>query len=165
MGKSDDDAADEWGAALDGREAPAIGVNEDMLRKAIALNPSIKGGKDTTDIVQQLTKAQAARTVAAPSAEPAKAKPRDIVEFFLQAKEKYDADKKRIVEEKKKLEAEERALAPKVVDRMVEVMLELDPNMTSPQTQEILKMQAPFLATIGFSARKVIERKMQKKGT
>lgn len=162
MAKSDDEA-DEWGKALDGREAPAIGANEDMLRKALAVNPALKQGKKTTDILQDIKAAQSARTVAAPAAADAqKPKAKDIVEFFLQAKERYEADKKRLIAERHKIEAEEKALAPKLVERMIEVMLELDPNMTSPQTQEMLKMEAQFLAMVGFSARKVIERKMKK---
>ena len=158
-----EDSADEWGSTLDGREAPAIGVNEDMLRKAIALNPSIKQGKDTVDIMKELSAAQASRTVAQPQQEAPKAKPKDIVEFVLSAKEKYESERKRITAEKQKLDQEEKQLAPKLVERMIDVMLELDPNMTSPQTQEMLKMQAGFFNVIGFSARKVIERKMQKK--
>jgi hypothetical protein len=48
------------------------------------------------------------------------------------------------------------------MNRVVDVILALDPNMTSVQTTEILRMEAAFLKEVQFEPRKVIERKLGK---
>ena len=161
MAKEVDDA-DAWGAELDGKDAPAVGVNREMLRKALSLNPALKKHATTNDIMNQLDAAQAQRTVATPD-EPRSTAPTDLVEGLTTIRQRTQEDRKRLKEDIAKLQAQEKSLLPRALDRVIDMIIALDPNMTSVQTTELLKMEAVFLNEIGFSPRKVIDKKMQKK--
>lgn len=161
MGKEVNDA-DAWGAELDGKDAPSVGVNREMLRKALALNPSLKKHATTNDIMNQLDAAQSQRTVAQPD-EPRSTAPTDLVEGLTTIRARTQEDRKRLKEEIAKLQAQEKTLLPRALDRVIDMIIAIDPNMVSVQTTELLKMEAVFLNEIGFTPRKVIDKKMQKK--
>lgn len=161
----DDDAAAAWGAEFDGKEdAPAVGVNKEMLRKALKLNPAMRDNANTADVMKILEKASAQRTVAQPQAEQgAKAPPRDLVSGLVQYKDRHVEEKKRLQAELAAIQKQIAELSPRTLDRVMELFLAIDPNMTSVTTQEMLKMEGQFLNEIGFSPKKLIERKLKKR--
>lgn len=161
--KTESDAADEWGAQLDGKDAPAVGLNREMLRKALSLNPALKKHNTTTDIMEQLEKASSERKVVQ-SEEPSERRVvTDLVEGMVQVRDRYLDDKKRLRAEIAKLQAQEKELAPKALDRVLDMILQIDPNMTSVQTTTMLDMEKTFLNEVGFTPRKVIEKKLKKR--
>lgn len=163
MGDSKDDVADQWGAQFDGREdAPSVGVNKELLRKALKLNPSLRENTSTVDVMKQLEKASAQRTVAQED-EPKKRAPNDLVGGLTQYRERYQDEKKRIQGEIATLQKQMQQLAPTTLDRVVDLFLQVDPNLTSITTQEMLKVEGQFLNEIQFSAKKIIEKKLKKR--
>lgn len=162
MGKQVDEA-DEWGAQLDGKDAPAVGLNKEMLRKALSLNPALKKHSSTTDIMNQLEKASSERKVATVEAAPESRVVTDLVQGIAQVRDRYQDEKKRLKSEIAKLQAQEKELVPRALDRVIEMILQIDPNMTSVQTTAMLDMEKQFLTEVGFNPRKVIEKKLKKK--
>jgi hypothetical protein len=164
--EQDDDLAG-WGSELDGKKAATVGVNAELLRKAIKLNPNMKGGKNTEDIIQQLEDA-ASHKSNAPVARPGASSvamqdlPKDLVKAIVKLREDFTLKRKKLRDDILALQKEEKTLPNAVMNRVVDVILALDPNMTSVQTTEILRMEAAFLKEVQFEPRKVIERKLGK---
>ncbi len=164
---ADDDDEDAWASELDGKQQPSVGVSKDVLRKARALNPSLAAQGSTTEIFQQM---KSAKGSAAPSASQVKTtigsgviQRVDFAAAFYQLQQKYKEDRKKVQEEISKLQKQLAEFGPKTLEKLVDLVIEVDPNLTSPQTHEILKSEAPFLNEVGFAVRKVIDKKMKKK--
>lgn len=164
MADEKDDVADQWGAQFDGREdAPGVGVNKEMLRKALKLNPAMRGNNTTADVMKTLEKASAQRTVATSEEPGKKAAPRDLVSGLTHYRERFHEEKKRLQNEIAELQKQMQQLGPQTLDRVVDLFLQVDPNLTSITTQEMLKVEGQFLNEIQFSAKKIIEKKLKKK--
>ena len=165
MADKKDDEAEDWGAALDGQQAPGVGINKEVLRKAMSLNPTLRQGQDSTDIMAMLKDANKGRTVAAtPESSPAKASAStDFSEVVLASKQRLLEDQRRLKEEIGKLQQQERELAPKLRDRLIELVLSIDPNLASLKVQAIMNREKAFLSSVGFSADAVLDYQAKQK--
>lgn len=161
--KVDEEAAD-WGASLDGQKAPGVGVDRDMLRKALALNPKLRSSVKTNDVMAELKQANRERSVTESKEEaPPRAGPVDVADQLLQIKERFAEDLRRTKEEIAKLQAMERSLVPKTRDRLIDVILQGDPNLTSPKIQALLVREKVFLSSVGFSMDALLDRQAKNK--
>ena len=157
------DDEDAWGAELEEDAGAAAGVNKDILRKARALNPALAQQGSTTELFAKIKGGQSG---AAAGAKPAGGILKGNVDFataFYETQTKTKEEKKKIQEEIAKLQKQLAEINPRTLDRIVDLVISIDANMVSPQTQEILKTEAQFLNEIGFTVRKVIDKKMKKK--
>lgn len=153
-----------WADSLD-EDAPVEGLDKDTLRRAMELNPQLKaqlGG--TNKVVQQLEQAaQHNREAKADAPRRQGNAASSLAEGVRQAQERYQTEVRRLQQQLAKTQQEMAQLKPQTLDRLIEMVIAADPNMSSVYTQELLKMQAPFLNEVGFSARKVIERQLKKR--
>ncbi len=159
---------DDWGAELDGKAAPSVGASKDVLRKARALNPALAAQGSTTELFNKVKQASAS----APGTGAATKgggeggsllRSTDFATAFYEGQAKFRDEKKAVQQEIAELQKRLGDLAPKALDRLLDLIIQIDPNMMSPQTQEILKTETVYLNEIGFSVRRVIDRKMKKK--
>jgi hypothetical protein len=167
-------------AALDAESAPRPGV--ELARRLVKMNPAMKPtGMNTAQAADQLVEAMArakenvaGRTPAKQGAPApaAKTDPVTLMQAIAAAKSRISDEQKRIsaaqaelsaqrkeLDDKlKALEQEQRALATTVCDAFIDQLQAIDPNMTSPKTNVVLKSEAVFLKSIGFSLDRVVER-------
>ncbi len=160
--KANDDIAG-WADALDGDDAPVEGLDKETLRRAMQLNPALKaqlGG--TNKVLEQLEKA-AEKRAHAPTEEKndAPRRPANLAEGLKQARERYQSEVRRLQEQLAKTQRELQQLKPQVLEKVIDLVIDADPNMSSAYTQELLKMEQAFFGEIGFSARKVIDRQLK----
>lgn len=159
-----DDEEDAWGAELEGKAQPNVGASKDVLRKARQLNPALAAQGSTTELFSKIKEGQATSAAPATGATGGVLRAtQDFATAFFEGKQKFQDDKKRIQAEIVKLQKQQQELAPRALDRLIDIIISIDPNMMSPQTQEILKTETTHLNEIGFSIRRVIDRKMKKK--
>ena len=156
-----DDEEDAWGDAIDDASAPS-NVTKDVMRKARQLNPALAAQGSTTEL---FSKIKGGSPASAPAGGPTGGMlgKQDFAAGFYAMQERYKEDRKRIQAEIAKLQKALADTAPKTLEKLIELVIDVDPNMTSPQTQEIFKSEIAFLNEVGFSVRKVIDRKMKKK--
>jgi hypothetical protein len=164
--KNDKDA-DGWGDQFDAKDAaPTAGVSKEMLRKAMSLNPKLREQTSTNELMSVLGGGQVQR----PSAPAEQSKGVDLVTGLTQCRARLQDEKKRlqgeIVGMQKQLEEKKKqlgALPASMLDPVLDLFIQIDPNLTSITTQEMLKQEAAFLSEIGFSAKKVVEKILKKK--
>src|SRR5262249_41974940 len=114
-------------------DAQEEAIKRELLRFAMKLNPSLKQAEGGTARV--IEKVEAARGTA-PGAEGQKPPPTSLVEALDQQKEKFYAEQKRLGEELARLEKALRDLGPATQERVVGLLVQHDPNMSSALTNE-----------------------------
>ncbi|MCC6811383.1 MAG: hypothetical protein IT381_28395 [Deltaproteobacteria bacterium] len=157
---SDDE--DGWAKAQPGAKGSGLGMSKDLLRKARAVNPDLAAQGSTTELFDKVQTAKSSPAAAKKPAAAARA-PGDFFSTFYDQKERYETTRARLLEEKARVDRELAALAPDTCHAIVELVLASDPSIANPQTQEILQREQAFLAQVGFSHRKVVDRRLQKK--
>jgi hypothetical protein len=156
------DDEDAWGSELE-EDTGAGGVNKDILRKARALNPALAQQGSTTELFSKI-KGGAGTPASAPAAGGGILKGNvDFATAFYETQGKCKEERKKLQDEITKLQKQLAEINPRTLDRVVDLIISIDANMVSPQTQEILKTETQFLNEIGFTVRKVIDKKMKKK--
>ncbi|MCC6806351.1 MAG: hypothetical protein IT381_02915 [Deltaproteobacteria bacterium] len=162
-----DDDLDAWDDAMGEAEAPKIGANKELLRKAMALNPALRNGAvDSTVLLDQLQQAKSGQAVKGAPGQKGQAVPNDarsLTEVVRELKQELEEKKKAIAAERAALDQRERELRPALCDRFIDAVLDIDPNMTSPKTAYLLKQEKPFLDNVGFNTQKLVERESKKR--
>ncbi len=151
-----------WAESLGNGDAPVEGLDKDTLRRAMQLNPQLKaqlGG--TNKVVAQLEKAAQDRP--APGAEKVERRPQaaNLAEGVKQTRERYQAEIRRLQEQLAKTQRDIAALKPQTLEKIIDLVIDADPNMSAVYTQEILKMEQSFFTEVGFTVRKVIDRQLK----
>lgn len=150
-----------WGAQLDGQaDAPSPGMDTETLQRALSINPNL-ALQGTDDIMKQMQNASVQRTAVKPDKseknEPSRPMPANLATGIMEYHERFQTETNRINQEIALLQRQKAELVPKTLERVLELVLKYDANMTSVITVEIFKSHAAFLNQIGFSAKKVID--------
>ncbi len=157
-----------WSEGLD--DAPAAGVNKEMIRRALSMNPNLRQMTNTNDAMRDLqakaapSKSAAAKTSDAPKTTTAQknAPPAiDLLSAIATAEQSFHDEQKTIADEQQKLKARAQLLGEQVLAHVFETVLATDPNMVSPKTAEVLSRHKAFLAEIGFSTKKLVDFQQQ----
>jgi hypothetical protein len=160
---ADDEDDDEvWGAEISGGAAPKAGVTKDTMRKARRLNPELAKQGSTTELLNMVKGGQSASSQSG-AAKASGNLGGELGSALNKIEEQHKDERKRAQEEIAKLQKLVAELGPKSLERVLELIMRLDPNLTSPLTQELLKSKATFLNDIGFSVRKVLDRQLNAK--
>jgi hypothetical protein len=160
MGSDPKDDEEAWGDQIDDADAPSAGTSKEIFRKARSLNPQLAAQGSTTELFNKMKQGAAQKASAA--ANPAGPQV-DLDELFERTKAGFVEARKKIEAEIARLQKEHAQIPISTLDTIMDALIEIDPNMTSPQTQEILKSEAQFLNQIGFTVRKVMDRKKVKR--
>ena len=185
----DDDAPVSWNDFAEGDEE-RLGISKDVLRKLMQMNPALRGGRSTEDLLRHVKaqmkegaprdatggKAPAQRggpgatmTGGAPAQRGSAAtggtpvRLGDISAAVTAAKLDFEAQQKRLDAELKRIENERAAFQQRALAALLDACLEIDPALASPQSQRILQQEKAFLDKLGFSAAKLAERRPLKK--
>ena len=150
-----------WDDELEEKAAPNLGANRELVRKVMALNPSLRETSDSSAALDrlQLAKYMAAKTTQAAAGPEA----RNLTETVSALKTELDGKAKAIASERAALDQRERELRPDVCGRFIDALLKIDPNLTSPKTEYILRQEKSFLDGIGFSMQKLVECEARKR--
>jgi hypothetical protein len=154
---TDDKDLDAWGEGLAENNAPAIGANKELIRKAMQLNPALRNAAMTsTEVLNQLAGAK-------PAAVPAVAAARSLTDVVADLRKEREERKRAIAAQRAQLEKEERELDPLLCERFIDAVLAVDPHMTSLKTAHIMQQEKALLDAIGFSAQKLVAREAKKR--
>lgn len=156
-----------WGSQLDGQaDAPSPGNDSATLQKALQINPNL-ALQGTDDIMKQMQQASTQRTALKPEKvdvdKGARPPPANLAAGIAEYAEKYQTDINRINQEIALLQRQKAELAPKTLERVLELVVKYDANMTSPITTEVFKTHKGFLDTVGFTAKKVVDLLMKRR--
>ncbi len=162
-----DDQPVSWNDLAEGDEQ-RLGVSKDVLRKLMQMNPNLRGGKSTEDLMRQVKTTmkeapkEAPKPAAAPppksAVAPSGGDKGDMLEAVLKSKHDFDAHNKRFEAELKRIQDERAAYHQKALNQLLDACLVIDPGLTSPKTQYVLQQEKAFLDKLGFSMQKLIER-------
>lgn len=171
-GEKKDDESISWNE-LAAEDEQRLGVSKDVLRKLMQMNPNLRGGKTTEDLMRQVksTMKDAPKPVAVQSNTAQKpgsaispgAARSDILDSVINAKAEFDKEMKRVDAEVKRLTEERVAFQQKALMKLIDECLAIDPGLTSPKSQYVLQQEKAFLDKLGFSMQKLIERQKQRK--
>jgi hypothetical protein len=159
-----------------------LGVSKDVLRKLMQMNPTLRGGQSTEDLMKSVKSTlgqsgSAGQTAAAPKAvapapKTVTAAPKttasapkavaDVLDVVTNARAEFERETQRFEAELKKLKTERDALVSRLCLGVIDQCLAIDPNLLSPKTQLVLKDEKAFLDKIGFTVQKMIERQKTK---
>ena len=145
-------------------KAETQGPAGELLRQAMAINPQLFKEKQESQLRKEIDAAKREAEEKKPLQQQTGSSGGDLTTAILEAEERYFTEKNRLRQEIARLQAEEREMPGKVLERIINAVLLLDPNMVSPKTLEILSMKKEFLSTIGFSPRKVIDKQIASRG-
>ncbi len=148
-----------------------LGVSKDVLRKLMQMNPNLRGDRTTDDLLQQVKNMKpqtaAPRPVnpssAATAAQTPPAGNGDVLDVVLEARAQLDRETKRIEAELKRLQDERAAFQQKLLGKLIDRCLAIDPGLTSPKSQYVLQAEKAFLDKLGFSMQKLVDRQKQLK--
>lgn len=159
---ADDDDLDAWGSELDGKATPQVGMTRDVMHQARMLNPNLASQGSTTELLNKVKGAQPA-PVAAQAPKVGLSQQPDLAGGLLQVQARYKESKARLQQEIAALQAQLKDVPSKALEQVVNLVIDIDPNMVSPQTHELFKSETAFLNEIGFTVRKVIDKKTKKR--
>ena len=154
------------------------GGSDDVFRKALALNPSLKGDKSTQQFLDEVGAAKEKGKVQL-KAEPKPAQGRPLVasssqvpvvatsiaETIAVVKAWLDSEAARVdaelsdsAAERQAVSKEQEAAVKAARDQLVELVVRIDPNLLSPKTQALLETESKFLRQVGFTSELVKQR-------
>ncbi len=87
----------------------------------------------------------------------------DILNAVTAARGDFDKETKRFDAELKRLQDERAAFQQKLLLRLIDECLAVDPGLTSPKSQYVLQQEKAFLDRLGFSMQKLVERQKSKR--
>jgi len=167
------DKVSNWGGDDDGDAvAPAAQgstMSMDMLRKALTLNPQMKGNQSTQEVMTALEKAklQGGTAAASKQATPSptgssSAGGEDFADVVMKQRKRYMTERLRLRDQQAAIEKQIAALGPSVQSHLIAAVHRIDPNMTSPKTKAVLEIEKPFLDEVGFSAKAVAQQQLKR---
>jgi hypothetical protein len=164
-----------WRKAAQKGQVSGVGDTDDILKKAVALNPSIKGDKSTQEFFQEVGAARkAGESAKVASADTSETRPRialvsdpkalpktdlnDLTQVISSTQTWVEEEKKRIADARARAKSDAAALERALLlrtwesrDRLLQLLRQVDPNLLSPKSQALLETHAAFLKRIGFS--------------
>ncbi|MCC6808660.1 MAG: hypothetical protein IT381_14645 [Deltaproteobacteria bacterium] len=139
-----------WSSTLEDEEDEQ-GVQRDIARKILAMNPSLReAGMDTMRAVEQ-SKARDPKAAATSSGQKASAG--RVVDAIAEGKQKLDSEEKRIDQELLRLQKERAGLKAVALDRFMRWLAVNDPELRSPVTKQTLEDEKAFLTKLGFKGK------------
>ncbi len=169
MSKKEDDASVDWND-LAAEDEQRLGVSKDVLRKLMQMNPNLRGGKTTEDLMRQVkstinTSPPPAKQGVSPAAKSSVSAPAkgDVLDAVLAARADFEQHMKRFEAEQKRLLDERSAYQQKALLKLIDECLAVDPGLTSPKSQYVLQQEKAFLDKLGFSMQKLVERQKSRK--
>lgn len=121
-----------------GDKTPELSDEEDAaIREELAMNPALKQGKKTVDVVSEIAKLQGARALRQMKKDQATAagqtKPtKDLAAVIADIERKHDAEKADLKSAAAVVADKTSTLPSRIHERIIDVIVALDPNMQSP---------------------------------
>ena len=140
-------------------EATVPGSSPDLIAKAIQLNPKLLGRQDQAEIVAEVERATSNRDRESSLDDAKVSKNDDLAKIVGASRDRVRSETERLLREEKRLQEERKQLTLRALEKVVDAVVTIDPNMVSPYTLMVLEDQKAFLRELGFDARKVMERR------
>jgi hypothetical protein len=142
-----------WGDDLD--DQAAAGVNKEMIRRALSMNPNLRQMTNTTDAMTALQAQKGAKPAAMGGKAAAPAI--DLLAELATFEQAYRAEQQEIAQQQEQLTRRKQELTANMLRHVMETILEVDPNMVSPKTVEVMGRYKAFVDEIGFSTKKLVD--------
>ena len=158
---------DDWENEVLGDKKEA-GITVDAARKLLEINPGMRQkGVDTNFIVKQSEQAKSAPssfTKAPPkNREPAFESAKDVDHLLELTGKGYQQEKRELESELSIIQAKLNGLKGRYCRSMMNRLVDLDRNLTSPLTQAALTQHKSIVTEIGFTPQKFMEHLRQKR--
>ena len=160
MGQSKD--KDAWDDLAD-EDAKAQGISPEIARAVLATNPQLRDGGMTTDL---LVKQHQKPGAAGPGKASDKPKPvttgASFIETAKQLEKRFNEAKSK--RERELMEAEARFTAEKkaLLEAMTQWLVQNDPELRSPFTQQMLEQKKALFASFGFDVKVYVAARMKR---
>ncbi len=132
-------------------------VQAEVARKLAMLNPNLKGDGSTAEFVKNAQGALVHTKKPEQKAASPLAQTRDVDHMLETAAVRFEADRRDLETQLTMIQAKLAGLKDRHLQDIMDQFLRLDPNMSSPVTQEALKQRRSFLESIGYSAQRFLE--------
>ncbi len=150
-----------------------VELMEHLVKKSLDINPNLRGGRDTQEILKGLRKEAVSKSavgkaaadssdVAEPTAAEKKAKlaarRRSTIEFFFEQKaEEFGAASREVNARRRALEDELKKLQATTVDEMVDFLSLLAGGAESAEAREVMRSYRKFLKELGASDAEIVQ--------
>jgi len=165
MSKEPKDEGD-WDDVLG--EAKQSGISPEMARALLSMNPKMReDGKNTAWVIASGQQAanQGARVQAEAQKQPAAKPATDLYSSFDEIKRKLESDDKAIDLQIKALQEQKLRLKADALESAMRAIMQKDPEMLSPMTQQALTDRKAFLDRVGFNVKSYVDFKRNKMGS
>ncbi|MCC6808185.1 MAG: hypothetical protein IT381_12240 [Deltaproteobacteria bacterium] len=150
-------------------EEQQSGISPEMARTLLSMNPKLREeGKNTAWVVSSGQKAahqgsqKQKAAAAAPAAKPAAAG--DVFSELDTLKRKLELDEQQFDLQLQQIQVEKARAKQSTLEDFMRVLINKDPELLSPMTQQALADKKAFLDKLGFSVKAFVEFK-RKHGT
>ncbi len=141
---------------------------EHLVKKSLDINPALRHGQDTGEVLAGLKQQAIARSDAqAPAAGGEGRRPRlskeerrkQTISFFFEQKlEEFDDDSADILERERKLAEEKADLQAQYAEEIVDFLGMMAGGAETPEAREVLRTFRKFLTALGLTEAQVTER-------
>lgn len=148
-------------APVAGNAADAARTNEEMVRKLLAMNPTLRQGQSTAELVHKINQKNGGG--AAQPAAPATQAVNLVTELealrveFDQAQHQLMTERRTAEEQKRQLVAEKSRVRVMVCQELVSAIRRIDINLTDRKNQVLLDKEKAFLAEVGFKMESLLK--------
>lgn len=142
-----------------GNAADAARTNEEMVRKLLAMNPTLRQGQSTAELVHKINQKNGVAQPAAPAAQAVNL----VTELealrveFDQAQHQVTTERRTAEEQKRQLIAEKSRVRVMVCQELVSAIRRIDINLTDRKNQVLLDKEKAFLAEVGFKMESLLK--------
>ncbi len=162
--------------------APAVTVDEKVVRKMLQINPALRDGRTTFQVKKDLEHGQAVHTDDGPATGPVPASPQreaaagtsparsngargdleETVSFFIKGRaEDFESALNDIAERRRALDAEEQQAAGELSDQLARFLAMLDETIVAMHGVSVLSRHGELLGRLGLDPAKVLEMTRQ----
>jgi hypothetical protein len=150
-------------------EAKSSGISPEMARTLLQMNPKMREeGKNTAWVVasgqQAATKGARVQAESAKQAAPKQGEG-DLYTSFDDIKRKLELDENELEQQVKLLQQQKLQAKADALESAMRAIMQKDPEMLSPMTQQALADRKAFLDRLGFSVKTYVDFKRNKMGS
>ncbi|MBI5507583.1 MAG: hypothetical protein HY903_02405 [Deltaproteobacteria bacterium] len=138
---------------------PDVELVEQLVKKSLDINPDLRDGKNTHQVMQDLKRQAVARSkeggagggIAAPRGNLAERRRGTIAFFFEQKASDFETAVADVTARERLLQQEKQALRDQVVGDLADFFALMAGGIQSPEAKDVIRENRPFLSKLGIT--------------
>ena len=138
--------------------SPDLELMEQLVKKSLEINPEMRGGKRTAEVMEDLRKQAVGQSKSAPTAVSTAPKPSlterrlsTMAFFFEQKQAEFQENLGEIAVKERELEKEKKELKVRFGDELTDFLALMSGGTETPESKEILRRYRSFVAALGLN--------------